>query len=309
MSDSFIEVVYKEFIQDFSTQSQQSFAHLRGNVELTDRLEKVRHFGLESFFDGIPSTFDILRKVGFFPFSEAGMDLEFAIANALCGAYKPAYFSLRSFLELGFTGLYFISSSATEAEGKEWVAGVTFTPFFNRSLKRLLLLPEYAASEPHIEYQKMLSDTYNSLSDRTHTRGTPHGHIELNQSNRPQFIEKSFLEFVEMAERCCEALAVTLAIQHPIVLIPLPMNEKFGLNPPLSGFLQEHDVDCLKSFISPKRLRWLETFAANDSNTQGLREWVESQPDLTEDQWQEQIRHQKEFFSQMSRPNITAQSN
>lgn len=302
MSESFIELVYKEFINGFTTQSEQSFAHLRKNVELTNQLENIRHFGSAVFLDGIPSSFDTLRKVGFFPFTEAGMDLEFAIANALCGAYKSAYFNLRSFLELGFIGLYFISSSATEAEGKEWVAGVSFTPFFNRSLKCLLQLPEYTAAESSIKYSQLLRDTYNSLSDRTHTRGTSHSHIKLNQSNRPQFIEKSFFEFIEMAERCCEALAVTLAIQHPIVLIPLPMDEKFGLNPPLFGFLQEHDVDCLKSFIAPHNLRWLEDFAKNDLNTQGLREWVESQPKLTEEQWQKQLQHQEEFLAQMSRP-------
>lgn len=303
MSNSFVETVYDSFTQDFSVQSQRSFAYLRENEAIAKRLEGIRHFGLTTLFDGVPSSFDILKKVGFFPFAEAGMDLEYAISHALCGANKSAYFNLRSFLELGFTGLYFISEAATETEGKEWVAGVSFTPFFNRSLKRLLLCSEYAAAEPHIGYSHLLRDTYNSISDRTHTRGTSHGHLELNRSNRPQFIEKSFLEFIEMAERCCEALAITLSIQHPIVLIPLPMDEKFGLNPPLSGFLQEYDVNSLKSFISPPRLQWLEAFAASDSDTQGLREWVESQPDLTEEQWQEQIRHQEEFLSQMSRPN------
>lgn len=301
MSSSFVEVVYDSFTQDFSIQAQRSFSYLRENEALANRLEGIRHFGLTTLFDGVPSSFDILRKVGFFPFSEAGMDLEYAIANVLCGANKSAYFNLRSFLELGFTGLYFISQAATEAEGKKWVAGVAFTPFFNRSLKRLLLLPEYANAEPHLSYHQLLRDTYNSISDRTHTRGTPHGHIELNQSNQPQFIEKSLIEFIEMAEQCCEALAITLAIQHPIVLIPLPMDDKFGLNPPLYGFLQGYDVDCLKSFISPQRLHWLEAFATNDSDTQGLREWVESQPDLTEEQWQEQIRHQEEFLAKMAR--------
>lgn len=305
MSNSFVETVYSSFAQDFSIQSQRSFTYLRENETLAKRLEDIRHFGLNTLFDGIPSSFDILKKVGFFPFAEAGMDLEYAISHALCGANKSAYFNLRSFLELSFTGLYFISQAATEAEGKEWIKGVAFTPFFNRSLKRLLMLPEYAAAEPHIVYSQLLRNTYNSISDRTHTRGTPHGHLELNRSNRPQFVENSLIEFIETAERCCESLAVTLAIQHPIVLIPLPMDEKFGLNPPLSGFLQDYDVCCLKSFISSMTLQWLESFAASDPNTQGLREWVESQPDLTEEQWQEQFRHQEEFLSQMSRAHRT----
>ena len=58
----------------------------------------------------------------------------------------------------------------------------------------------------------------------------------------------------------------------------LPSNdEKFGLNLPLSGFLQEDDVVRLKSFfIAPTRLTWLEKYADADSSAQSLREWVES---------------------------------
>jgi hypothetical protein len=102
-------------------------------------------------------------------------------------------------------------------------------------------------------------------------------------------------------------IALGFAILRPVVLVPFQIAEKFGLNPPLSGFLQDFEVETLRSLLPPEHLAWLEARAELDDEAISVKAWVESMPDLTPEQWDEQVKRQKEWFKEMALPKTPEQ--
>ena len=295
-----VETIFADITNALPAVGERSFELLAADPVLAEQLEQVRLFGSQTLLECPPAELDALRKVGYFPFAEASAEIDYAIMMSLVGAYKLGYHALRSFLELTIVGIYYVSDASTEDDATGWLSGELVTPFMSVVRRKLLKLPAFAAAEANVKFDELLNDVYSRISDRTHTRGTPHAHAALSKSNRPRFVEATMRKFVADAREVCQVAAVALAIQRPILLISLPLWERFGLNPPMSGYLEAMESENLRSFIEPKRLLWLEEYASADENVRLVIDWIESRPDLTPEEIELQKRAHDEWLQSMA---------
>ena len=85
-------------------------------------------------------------------------------------------------------------------------------------------------------------------------------------------------------------------------MIGLPIVEKFGFNEPASGFLNETEVAILKRCLSDQRLAYLEEYALKSEEACGIRDWVLALPDISEEEFEKQIREFDDFMREHTRP-------
>jgi hypothetical protein len=248
-----------------------------------------------------PSDFDRFTKVGFFPYSEANTDAALALTFAHQGAYRTAYFHLRSFFELHLMVVYFLSPQVSEAEASEWLKSQEITPFFKKVLATLFKETVFSAADKDLNLQERLKSFHHRTSDIIHTRGEQYSHFTLAKSNCPRFIPETLERFVSDAEDALYLVIVCLALRSPVIMVPLSLFEKCGLNTPLSGFLEEENVEALRRFLDSGTLAFLESIAAEDDFAKGAKEHFEGLSDITQEQLQEQIKHQEEFLRDMRR--------
>ncbi|MHB0972533.1 MAG: hypothetical protein ACYC7A_22670 [Thermoanaerobaculia bacterium] len=289
----------RSFVEHLSAATEASRDHLTAKPDLAAQLETVRVFGNQVLLEAVPSDFDSLGKIGYFPFTEASTEFSYAINLALGGAHKPAYQCLRSYLELALVGLYFLSLPVSDRSGRRWLQGDDATPFRAAIVRSLRANTSFATAADHVGFFELLDEVYGRLSDRTHTRGESHGHAAVSKANVPRFVPEALELFVTELRAASSLVATGFAILRPVVLVPLPLDEKFGLNPPLSGFLQDFEVGIVRELLPPEHLQWLEARAATDDEAVSVKEWMESMPDLTREEWDLQIKAQEQWFREM----------
>jgi len=82
-----------------------------------------------------------------------------------------------------------------------------------------------------------------------------------------------------------------MLVKYPIGMVPLPLDQKFGFNGPVGGFLGDHNQTAVVSVLEPKEREYLERVAYGDQWVQGIIERIEAMPDITQEemdgQWAE----------------------
>lgn len=215
------------------------------------------------------------------------------------GAYKTAYFHLRSFFELHLMTVYFLSPLVSKTEADKWLISKEITPFFKKVLATLFKETVFLAADKTLSLQNRLEDFYYHTSDIIHTRGEQCSHLTFAKSNVPRFIPETLKRFVHDAENALCLVITCLALRSPVIMVPLPLFQKCSLNPPLSGFLEEEDVEVLRRFLDDNTIAFLESVASEDDFAQGNKEHFKSLADISQEQLQEQIKRQKEFLRDM----------
>jgi hypothetical protein len=193
----FEAMLSRSFLQHFTAATTSSTAHLKSHPLFAQQLDRLTTFGNQVILEAVPSDFDSLEKIGYFPFTEASTEFSYAVNLALGGAHRPAYQCLRSYLELALVGLYFLSLPASDYSGRLWLEGKEHTPFRSKVEKALRRNQEFAAAGEHVGFFDRLDQTYGDLSDRTHTRGEGHGHAAITKANFPRFLPEALERFVD----------------------------------------------------------------------------------------------------------------
>lgn len=170
-----------------------------------------------------------------------------------------------------------------------WIEGSDDTPYFKKLTSKLFKLNYFIEADKKFQYQSLLKAPYDSLNDFVHTKGGSHSYTALNLSNCPRFRESTLASYITTCLSSCEVVAIGLSLRYPRILEPLPLNEKFGLKLPPCGFFTHWDVSCLANVIDSGRLEQIRNIIKDDEQVQGIRNWILSLPDLTEDEWQTQI--------------------
>jgi len=271
-----------------------SIKFLEAHKEHSDRwclLSLVAHQALE---EAAPSTFEALEKIGHFPFVEARMDFELACNYALHGLYKTVYHHLRSFFELYLVGIYFLSNETKNRDAHDWLEGQSNTPRMQRIIDGLFRENNFNLASQEFNFKEQLNKLYWKLCDVVHTKGRIKGHMALSHSSQAQFIPDSLVEYIDVLHECIESVSIAFILRSPVLLIGLPLFQKFGLNPPASGFLEQDGVDLLRSVIAPERLKVLDAVAADDDFARDAKEWVMERPDVTTEEIEAQIKRFKD---------------
>ena len=282
---------------------EASKEHIQNRYKARDQLEVCRQFMVHDLTDAPPGDFATLERMWFFPWVEAEHELSVALNHALLGFHRASYDHQRRGLELILVGSFFISEKTSEEEAQKWVSSYDQTPMFTKTLKRLAKVGLYAGLEARTGWVNEVKEFYWALSDISHVRGEQKGfrsiqpsHSNFNGVPVPEYstdaLEKTLDSFVSTVGY----IALLIALSNPVLVFGLPITEKRGINGPVSGFFEEPQAERLRALIPERHREVLVALAEADPCVESIKDYFYSLPDLTTDQFQEQI---KDFDNQM----------
>lgn len=268
-----------------------------------DELDNCITFLHIDLLEAVPGDLTSLGRVWYFPWAEASSELELSLAFALMSFHRSAFDHQRRALELVAVGSYFLSQHVTQKQARDWYSSVDQSPFLTRAIDKLASGGFPARLDQEIGWVADMKKFYWGLSDIVHVRGTEYGSDVIQPvAGRfsglpvPRFDPKSLTRALDSYRATTQHVATLLVAANPIVTHALPMDEKFGLGGPMSGFFQETAVERLRLVLGEARWERISAIAADDPGVQSLRESIENLPDLTEEDWKQQVEaHKAEF--------------
>ena len=254
-----------------------------------DDVEECAAFAAYNLEEAAWGDVETLRRVGFFPWVEASQELDLALTQALLTFYKATYDHLRRAIELVVVGAFFVSSLSREQDAQAWVRSERETPLFSRALAKLLTLSPYRELHQSTDWATTLKKFYWTLSDVVHVRGIEASFGKLQPTKlrsggvrAPHFDEACLSMALDTFIDCVRHCSTVLAAANPILLVGLPIDEKFGLNPPISGFYNETQAERLRRLLLPQGREFLDRWISSDPHVQSVHAWFRDRPDLTE---------------------------
>lgn len=217
-------------------------------------------------------------------FFEADQDLDSAILLLLMGFYKDSFRSLRSFLELNIFALYnFVNEDNTSFQ--EWLNGKIHTPGVGDMLQKLNEKSlDFKILNEELDWNKEIKSLYKELSGFMHTQGSLHTHTSLRNSNTTSFSETGIQIGTELLLRTIRLTTMGFAINFPMSFHSLPLFDKFAFSPPAGGFLDEGQVESVKSIFSDEVSKKISLICLANENASSLAEGVRSIPDQTDEE-------------------------
>lgn len=297
----------KIFIDSIEARVNRSLEFIKKEYSNFQRLEYALDFIDYHHSDTIKADFEQLVRVGYFPATEAEMELDHAIKHALIGSYKAAFADLRRALELTLTSIYLTSEHAAKEQAVQWMNSQADTPFVSEMLKKLIRNGRYKDINEAYNWSENLKKFYWNISDFAHNKGQLKSYRQLNETNffmngtsAPRANMKTLSVFCDAYISCVEEIVVMLSLYNPVILVALPVFEKFGTNPPMSGFFDDVQSEAVNRLIPDKYKIFFENIKQTDEEVKGLIEWFDAQPDLTQEQIEEQIKHDNQFFDDLN---------
>ncbi|MBK8296835.1 MAG: hypothetical protein IPK91_06065 [Saprospiraceae bacterium] len=247
-------------------------------------------------------------KHGGFPWIESKDQFDYSIKHALIGSYKAAIDHLRSCLELSLVSVYFAFQEDTAEhwsvqenikaffeKEKRWLNSLSNTPFFSEMKKLISENHRIKKINQNHTWLNELSKTYGALSDYTHIKGFSYGiqnlsspDIRISGSSIPKIETSSLDKYLCLLIQTVEHIVVLTSLYNPIILIELPLTEKFGINEPI-GFIHPGQTEIVNELINVKYKIFFEQLKNEDEDIASIIEWVNSRPDLTDADIQKQI--------------------
>lgn len=217
-------------------------------------------------------------------FFEADQDLDSAILLLMMGFYKDSFRSLRSFLELNIFALYnFVNEDKRYFQ--EWLNGKAHTPGVGDMLQKLTERSvDFKTLNEELDWNKEIKSLYKELSGFIHTQGALHTHTSLRNSNTTSFSETGMQTGAELLLRSIRLTAMGFAVNFPMSFQALPLFEKFAFSPPAGGFLDEGQVESVKSIFLDEVSKKVSAICLANEDASSLADGVRSMPDQTEEE-------------------------
>ena len=295
-----------EFLKEgFSVFANLTIEYIQKEYPQKSNLYKCLDFMSNSISETSRSDLETLNRVWFFPINEATNELNECLFRILETAYKSGYDNLRRALELVVTGSYFSMNNIDENDAKGWLNSQRETPLFSRAIKSLMHDKRFSKLEYETLWVTELKNFYWSLSDIIHTRGINFSLATLQPSNFSyneirvkQFSQENLKilldTFIETVKHICTSIAIT----NPILLIGLPIDEKYGFDVPVSGFFREHQSNELWDLINSSTKEFFKNLTSTDIELLSISKWMDELPDMTDEEIEEQV---AEFRKSMSK--------
>jgi hypothetical protein len=257
--------------------------------KLTETLWAYHEIG-----DLIPQTVENIGSGHYFPYSESYRELENSFMLCLEGYYRYSYTALRSVVELGILGVYFAVLNKEHVEVKPWLTSTLRTPSMKIMLDRLEELASYKLFNNRFGFRNDLVNVYDELGASVHVRGYRNSSTGHNRVNANSFSEKSLLRYSKFASISVEYMLEVLLLKYPIGMQPIPVDEKFGLNGPVGGFLQAYQHETIFHVLPPDKRAFLKELSDKDESVKEVTGYFESLPDISSEELQ---RQEAEFHS------------
>jgi len=245
---------------------------------------------LRSLLDLIPQTVENLWSGHVFPITEAEYELESSIVLRKLGFYKHAIGSLRNVFEMGLLSVYWDIEDKSHVEIQGWLKSMESTPFRREIFKHLKTNTNIKTFDDRQSFFDRTAKLYEKLCDFSHTKGYRYSSRKLNNhSNVNHFTAASFSNWLEIMTKVVEAVTIFHVLKYPVGLQETRIDDKFGLNGPAGGFLNPDQVERIRKVVSKDLLTDLQDISDNDPSAVSMAAWVSGQPDLTPEQFEEQV--------------------
>ncbi len=163
------------------------------------------------------------------------------------------------------------------------------TPKRAEIFKRLSNLSNYDIFNKAFNIENSITKIFGTLDCFVHTRGREFSSSGLNKSNFIQFSESSFKFYSELLFHVIHDLLVLMIYKYPIGIQPIQISEKFGLNGPIGGFLEEYQVNIICSIISREEQQFLKDISDEDPFVRKIVNHFEDLPDISEEDFESQM--------------------
>ena len=178
----------------------------------------------------------------------------------------------------------------------KWASSNEPTPFQNKVIKALKKNERIVVFDKEHSIFMQITDLYRELSDFSHTKGIRFSATALSKANFNRFNEDSITQWLDLAERVVKIVIAVHILQYPVGLQDIDLFGKFGLNPPMGGFLGSSDQGLIREFLDKEVLVTLQSISDSDPDATLLAQQIHELPDITKDQ----IRVQEENFEKPS---------
>ena len=293
--------MFPPFIYTYE-KSIEAYEESKKYIEASNYQDKISNLAwvYHSVGDLTPQTTENYWSGHFFPWMESWDEIQISFNLCLFGFYKQAMVSLRSGLELGLLSVYWNLNDDGHEIIQDWLKSKTDTPYFNRSKgkgedkvegiwEKLEKHPNFVLFQQKYDIRNRILDL-GFLHNYVHTKGRRFSNsIGLQKSNFQTFEEKGFVLWFEAFEEVIKVLSILHLIKHPIGVIRFDYSQKFGIDTPSFGGLQEFEVERLETIIGKEIFNIIESIAQADVKVKDVMEWISSLPDITDEEINEQV--------------------
>lgn len=284
------------FTESASEVIKVSIPYIREQYHQAFLLADCMGFVTDDLLDTARSDFDSLGRVWLFPVTETHSELELALTACLTGMYKSVYDHLRRALEITVVGCYFLMEHISEADAKAWLNSKAETPQISRAIRGIRKNERFAGLEAASGWLTELKSFYGHLCDAIHVKGTDYS----IQRMQPSFFSCNGVRTLSFSKNhlslCLDNyilavrhIAVCRAAENPILLVGLPVEEKFGINGPVSGFFVYQQANTLWKLLLEASVPFFRQFIETDHEIQAIKEGFDSLPDISEEELQKQL--------------------
>ncbi|PVY43147.1 hypothetical protein [Pontibacter virosus] len=239
---------------------------------------------------------NLFYRIGYFPATEAEMELDYSLKHALIGSYKAAFADLRRAIELTAINVYLTSEHSKREASFEWIMSQRDSPFFSTMIEALTKAGRFKRISDEANWKLNIKQLYWRISDYTHNKGQAKGYRELNKVNShmlgtfvPNINLQTLSSFLDCYIETVREITAFLALYNPVILVGLPLEEKFGLNGPMSGFYTEQQADIINLLIPEPYRHYFKSLKEMDEEVIGAVESVLSMPNLTKEEFDKQV--------------------
>lgn len=247
---------------------------------------------VRSLHDLLPETTENIWSGHIFPLSEAQYELESSIVFCKFGFYKHAIGCLRNVLELGLLSVYWDIEGQSHIDIQTWLRSLESTPFRKNVFARLKRNRNIQTFDKMHNIFDETGQLYEELCNFSHTKGIHFSSRALSLSNVNTFNEEAVGRWLELLMRVLRTVAAFHVLKYPVALQYTPIDDKFGLNGPIGGFLLPFQADRIRKLYSAETVTTLQAISDGDTDAASRAKWVNEKPDLTQEQWQAQMESQ-----------------
>lgn len=137
---------------------------------------------------------------------------------------------------------------------------------------------------------KQRFDDLSFLHNYVHTKGAKFSNdLGGLKGNSQVFVPKAFDNWLSCYEKIVQLITTFHLLKYPLSVIEFDYRSKFGIDMPNFGGLEKAKLDKVASILPAHYLEEIKDIAASDEQTQAILKGIQSLPDKTEAEVEEQV--------------------
>lgn len=253
--------------------------------------ERIGELGwmYHSLLNLIPETQESFWSGHNFPWEESWEEIQVSFILCTFGLYKQAMVSLRIAMELGLLSVYWNLNDDGHVTVRNWLKSKQNTPYNTDVRNKLAKHKNFQLFRQRYDYETRLRQL-GFLHDYVHTKGFKYSNaVGLLKSNFQTFEVEAFLNWFDAYKEVIEVLSMLHLAKYPLGTVKGDWELKFGIDIPSFGGLRSFEVERIERMLGMEVFAALREVAQQDTHVADVVAWINTLPDMTREQVDEQI--------------------